>query len=237
MPMPTEERVSQLVAGLVERRGFDLEGVEISTAGKHVDAQARVKVIVDSDAASDLDAIAGLSTELSEALDSAGDFGETPYLLEVTSPGIDRPLTVDRHWRRAQGRKVRIKLRTGAPSPDPKSSDKFEARVGVLTDDTVALVLGGKNKPHRVTIPLADIAEAVVQVEFNPPGARELELAGGVAPGRPRPGQEEAVDPTADVRGTTDVPDEPTESVAASDYSQVARNNTASDSPTEGIVE
>ena len=74
--------------------------------------------------------------------DSAGDFGETPYLLEVTSPGIDRPLTVDRHWRRAQGRKVRIKLRTGAPSPDPKSSDKFEARVGVLTDDTVALVLG-----------------------------------------------------------------------------------------------
>ncbi|MFX0576678.1 ribosome maturation factor RimP [Nocardia nepalensis] len=222
MPMPTEERVSQLVAGLVERRGFDLEGVEISTTGKHVDAQARVKVIVDSDAASDLDSIAKLSADLSEVLDEAGDFGETPYLLEVTSPGIDRPLTADRHWRRAQGRKVRIKLRAGAPSPDPKSSDKFEARVGVLADDTVALVLGGKNKPHRVHIPVADIAEAVVQVEFNPPGARELDLAGGVAPGRPQPGHEEAVDPTDDVRGPTDAPTESLE---------------ASDSPTEGIVE
>ncbi|WP_433733051.1 ribosome maturation factor RimP [Nocardia sp. CA-129566] len=222
MPMPTEERVSQLVAGLVERRGFDLEGVEISTAGTHVDARVRVQVIVDSDAASDLDSIAKLSAELSEVLDEAGDFGETPYLLEVTSPGIDRPLTADRHWRRAQGRKVRITLRAGAPSPDPKSSDKFEARVGVLADDTVALVLGGKNKPHRVHIPVADIAEAVVQVEFNPPGARELELAGGVAPGRPRPGQEEAVDLAADVRGTTDAPTESSE---------------ASDAPTEGIVE
>lgn len=222
MPMPTEERVSQLVAGLVERRGFDLEGVEISTAGTHVDAQVRVQVIVDSDAASDLDSIAKLSADLSEVLDEAGDFGETPYLLEVTSPGIDRPLTADRHWRRAQGRKVRITLRAGAPSPDPKSSDKFEARVGILTDDTVALVLGGKNKPHRVHIPVADIAEAVVQVEFNRPGARELELAGGVAPGRPRPGQEEAVDLAADVRGTTDAPTESSE---------------ASDAPTEGIVE
>lgn len=235
MPMPTEERVSQLVAGLVERRGFDLEGVEISTAGKHVDALARVQVIVDSDAASDLDSIAQLSTDLSEVLDAAGDFGETRYLLEVTSPGIDRPLTADRHWRRAQGRKVRIELRSGAASPDPKASDKFEARVGLLTDDAVALVLGGKNKPHRVTVALADIAEAVVQVEFNPPGVRELELAGGVAPGRPRPGLEEAVDPTADVRGTTDAPS--TESVAVSDRSQVARESTASDSPTEGIVE
>ncbi|MFD0364376.1 ribosome maturation factor RimP [Nocardia sp. GCM10030253] len=216
MPMPTEERLSQLVAGLVERRGFDLEGVEISTAGKHAEAQARVKVIVDSDDASDLDTIAELSRELSEHLDEAGDFGETEYLLEVTTPGIDRPLTVDRHWRRARGRKVRISLRPGVPAPDSGGSDKFEARVGALADGTVALVLGGKRNPHRVSVALADIAEAVVQVEFSPPGARELELAGGVAPGRPRPGQEE------EVPGTTDA---------------LPESVTASDSPTEGIVE
>ncbi|MFI9510141.1 ribosome maturation factor RimP [Nocardia sp. NPDC052566] len=228
MPMPTEERVSQLVAGLVERRGFDLEGVEISTTGKRdadaqgqerslrSDQQIRVKVTVDSDGSADLDAIAVLSTELSESLDEAGDFGETPYLLEVSTPGIDRPLTVDRHWRRAQGRKVRIKMRHGATAPE--GSDKFEARVGTLDGDTIALVLGGKHKPHRVTIPLTDIAEAVVQVEFNPPGARELELAGGVAPGRPKPGDE-----PADLAGTTDA--------------LLPESVTASDSPTEGIVE
>ncbi|MGO4613347.1 ribosome maturation factor RimP [Nocardia sp. 2YAB30] len=222
MPMPTEERVSQLVAGLVERRGYDLEGVEISTSGKHADAQARVRVTVDSDETSDLDSIATLSSELSIQLDEAGEFGETPYLLEVSTPGIDRPLTADRHWRRARGRKVRISLHEGAQSPE--GSATFEARVGALADDSVALVLGGKRNPHRVTVPLADIAAAVVQVEFSPPGARELELAGGVVSGRPTPGQEDAVavDDAADVRGT---PNAQPESV------------TASDSPTEGIVE
>ncbi|WP_225726408.1 MULTISPECIES: ribosome maturation factor RimP [unclassified Nocardia] len=194
MPMPTEERVSQLVAGLVARRGFDLEGVEISTAGKNAGAQARVKVTVDSDTGSNLDTIAVLSNELSDALDDAGDFGETPYLLEVTTPGIDRPLTADRHWRRAQGRKARIALRPGVAAPDPGMKDRFDARIGAYAEGSVALVLGGKQNPHRVTVPLADIAEAVVQVEFAPPGARELELAGGVAPGRPRPGLEDEDD-------------------------------------------
>ncbi|MEV6275972.1 ribosome maturation factor RimP [Nocardia sp. NPDC051832] len=194
MPMPTEERVSQLVAGLVERRGLDLEGVEIATAGQQTEVgdpgQYRVKVVVDSDAAVDLDAVAALSNEISEALDAAGDFGETAYLLEVTTPGINRPLTADRHWRRAQGRKVRVKLRGDATSPEATGASKFEGRVGRLDGDKIALVLGGKVKPHLVTVALADIAEAVVQVEFNQPGAQELELAGGIAPGKPLPGSE-----------------------------------------------
>ncbi|PXX63885.1 ribosome maturation factor RimP [Nocardia tenerifensis] len=233
MPMPTEERLSQLIAGLVERRGFDLEGVEISTTGKHRaaaqeqelgDQSARVKVTVDSDGPSDLDALAAVSTELSELLDEAGDFGETPYLLEVSTPGVDRPLTADRHWRRARGRKVRVRLREGAQPPEPGGPAEFEARVGELGADTVALVLGGRRKPRLVRVPVADIAEAVVQVEFGKPGAEEWELAGGVAPGRPVPGQEieePAVD-AADVRGSTPL---------------LPESVTASDSPTEGIVE
>ncbi|WP_280232454.1 ribosome maturation factor RimP [Nocardia cyriacigeorgica] len=222
MPMPTEERVSQLVAGLVERRGFDLEGVEISTAGRHADAQARVRVIVDSDDPADLDSIADLSNEVSTRLDDAGDFGESPYLLEVSTPGVDRPLSTERQWRRAQGRKVRITLRPGAEPPDPGGSATFDARVGKLADDTIALVLGGKAKPHRVNVALADIATAVVQVEFSPPSPRELELAGGVAPGRPAPGSEPttavpADQDAADTGGTTGAPPQP---VAASDSTE-----------------
>lgn len=194
MPMPTEERVSQLLAGLAQRRGFDLEGVVISAAGT---AHTKVKVIVDSDDNADLDAVADLSQEVSQALDDAGDFGETPYLLEITTPGIDRPLTSARHWQRARGRKVKIVLRPGAESPEEKGKSTFEARVGATTDTEVALVLGGKRKPHRVTVPLADIESAVVQVEFSPPGAAELELAGGVAPGRPQPGAREETDTAA----------------------------------------
>ncbi|WP_040791368.1 ribosome maturation factor RimP [Nocardia paucivorans] len=188
MPMPTEERVSRLVAGLVEERGFDLEGVEISTMG----GQARVRVIVDSDDTADLDRIAELSTRLSNRLDEADDFGATRYLLEVTTPGVDRPLTAERHWRRARGRKVRVTLRPGAPAPEPGCPSRFGARVGALVGDAVTLIVGGKRAPHPITVALADIANAVVEVEFSPPGARELELAGGIVPGRPPAGADAA---------------------------------------------
>ncbi|MFE1595713.1 ribosome maturation factor RimP [Nocardia sp. NPDC058705] len=209
MPMPTEERVSQLVAELVARRGFDLEGVAIVAAGNGELAPVRVKVTVDSDGPADLDAIAALSRDMSELLDAAGDFGESAYLLEVTTPGVDRPLRTERHWRRAQGRKVRVKLADGAERIEGKA--RFDARVGQFADDatTIALVLGGKIKPHRVHVPLTDIAEAVVQVEFNAPGAAELELAGGIAPGRPVPGEE-----PADLAAPGQHSDTPTEGLA-----------------------
>ncbi|MBF6354641.1 ribosome maturation factor RimP [Nocardia higoensis] len=213
MPMPTEERVSQLVAGLVERRGFDLEGVEIVGAGGGANAQTRLTVTVDSDGAADLDAVAELSSEISVVLDDAAVFGESPYLLEVTTPGVDRPLTEPRHWRRAQGRKVRITLRPGAEPPDPGGSARFEARVGALGEQTVALVLGSRHKPHRVHVPLADIERAVVQVEFSPPGARELELAGGVAPGRPQPAEDDDLAASAPPASPATPASEPSEGI------------------------
>lgn len=221
MPMPTEERVSQLVAGLVERRGFDLEGVTIAGGG----GQAKVTIVVDSDAAADLDTVAELSNQVSEVLDEAGDFGERAYLLEVTTPGVERPLTAERHWRRAQGRKARITLRPGVEPVDPAAGSRFEARVGALTGPDIALVLGGKRKPHRVTVPLADIAEAVVQVEFSTPGAAELELAGGVAPGRPDP-RDRATDLSGDGDPRTD-----------GDPPDDASPRSATEPQTEGIVE
>ncbi|MBF6348844.1 ribosome maturation factor RimP [Nocardia flavorosea] len=189
MPMPTEERVSRLVAGLVAGRGFDLEGVEVSTAA----GQARVRVIVDSDETADLDSIAELSSAVSARLDEADEeFGAVRYLLEVTTPGVDRPLTADRHWRRARGRKVRIRLRPGATPPEPGLPASFEARAGALDGDRIALVLGGKRAPRLVTVVLGDIERAVVEVEFAPPSARELELTGGVASGRPPAGADAA---------------------------------------------
>ncbi|MEV5648915.1 ribosome maturation factor RimP [Nocardia sp. NPDC052254] len=197
MPMPTEERVSQLVAGLIARRGLDLEGVRITAAGG---PNTRVTVTVDGDETVDMDTIAELSSEVSAALDDAGDFGETPYLLEITTPGVERPLVEPRHWRRARGRKVRIRLNAGAPAPDGTS--EFDARVGAATDTEVALVLGGKRAPHRVTVALADIGSAVVQVEFSRPGVAEMDLAGGVAAGRPEPGAaDDAVDVAETVQG------------------------------------
>ncbi|MBO0854377.1 MAG: ribosome maturation factor RimP [Nocardia sp.] len=214
MPMPTEERVSQLVAGLVERRGLDLEGVRIAGSGG---PHTRVTVTVDSDEQLDLDTVAEISSQISAAFDEAGDFGETPYQLEVTTPGVDRPLTAPRHWRRARGRKARIHMRAGAAAPEGRS--RFDARIGACGDTEVALVLGGRRAPHRVNVALADIESAVVRVEFSRPGAAELALAGGVAVGRPEPGA-----PAVDTTGVTE-----TGVVRGEDRPAVA--------PTEGIVE
>ncbi|MET8800295.1 ribosome maturation factor RimP [Nocardia sp. NPDC004568] len=189
MPMPTEERVSRLVAGLVAGRGFDLEGVEVSTAA----GQTRVRVIVDSDRSADLDSIAELSAQVSACLDDADDeFEAARYLLEVTTPGIDRPLTAPRHWRRARGRKAEITLNPGVAPPEPGLPTRFTARIGVLEDDRIALVLSGRPGPRLASVGLSDIARAVVEVEFSPPNARELELAGGVAAGRPPAGADAA---------------------------------------------
>jgi ribosome maturation factor RimP len=176
MPMPTEDRVSRLVAALVEGRGYDLEGVRVTAAG----AKSTVQVMVDGDAGVGLDAIAELSSAVSEVLDEAGDFGETPYTLEVTTPGVDRPLTSERHWRRARGRRVRMLV----------DGVELTGRVGEVREGEVALVQRGKAGPAVRAVPLTQVSMAVVQVEFNPPDPRELELAGGVQQGRPRPGAE-----------------------------------------------
>ncbi|MBD0322911.1 MAG: ribosome maturation factor RimP [Aldersonia sp.] len=174
MPMPSEERVSALVADLVARRGLDLEGVRISSAG----SRSIVRVLVDGEAGVSLDDVAALSTEVSAALDDADDFGPVPYTLEVTTPGTDRPLTLERHWRRARGRRVVLKTHT----------ESLEGRIGRLHDGAVDIVVRGKSGPTVRSVRLDDVVRAVVQVEFSAPSARELELTGGVAQGRPVPG-------------------------------------------------
>ncbi len=130
MPVPSKERVTELISDLVQRQGYDLEGVAVTLAGRH----SAVRIMVDSDAGLELDAVANLSHEISEVFDSVSDFGESPYTLEVTSPGIDRPLTHERHWRRARGRKARIDL----------ANETVVGRIGVLDGDSVAVVIGSR---------------------------------------------------------------------------------------------
>ena len=91
-----------LLAPVVEGLGLDLEDVEVTAAGR----RRRVCVVVDRDGGIDLDAVADVSKSVSDVLDASDALGSAPYVLEVTSPGVDRPLTQPRHWRRARGRLV-----------------------------------------------------------------------------------------------------------------------------------
>ncbi|HEU4346151.1 MAG TPA: ribosome maturation factor RimP [Actinoplanes sp.] len=106
-------RVLAAIEPVVAAAGYDLEEVSVSRAGRrHV-----VRVLVDADGGIDLDRVAVVSREISSVLDEADESGGEvlagEYQLEVGSPGVDRPLTQPRHWRRNVGRMVAVNGRTG----------------------------------------------------------------------------------------------------------------------------
>ncbi len=145
-----------LEAGLAEplgALGVDVESVEVQKAGRrHV-----VRVVVDRDGGVDLDLIAAVSRRASELLDEPplSEVLPGPFVLEVTSPGVDRPLTEARHWRRAATRLVQVTLADGT---------EIEGRIGSMpTDDRVVL----ETSAGEQTVALADVRRAMVQVEFT----------------------------------------------------------------------
>jgi ribosome maturation factor RimP len=174
--LPSQEQVIELLDGEFARAGYEIEGVVIDAAAR----PPRITVVADGDDPLDLDTVAGLSRAASELLDSSDPApGGAPYVLEITSPGVERPLTSVKHYRRARGRRVDLTLADGT---------ELAGRIGELTEtpdgSVVALVVreGGKANLTVRQLPLESIVKAVVQVEFSAPNQRELELAG--LPGR-----------------------------------------------------
>lgn len=147
---------------IVTAAGFDLERLEVRAAGR----RHCVTIVVDSDRGVDLDDIATVSRAASHELDRHEHLIGGSYTLEVTSPGVDRPLTGQRHWRRAHLRQVAVRTRDGAT---------FTGRVGPAGPDAVTLVVGGKLRELRY----AEVEHAGVQVEFRSPPEAELELLRG----------------------------------------------------------
>jgi ribosome maturation factor RimP len=162
--LPTQKQVIELLEGEFMRAGYEIEDVVIDTRPQ----PPRITVIAAGDNPLDLDTVAELSRCASSLLDSF-DSGDHAYVLEVTSPGVDRPLTVEKHFRRAHARLVEAELADGST---------VTGRLGIVSDGAVDLVVRKSNDWTVRRIPLADIAKAVVQVEFSPPKPRELELAG-----------------------------------------------------------
>jgi len=151
MSTTPSDRLRVLLEPLVGAAGMDLEDVSVTPAGK----RRILRVVVDADGGVSLDDVADLSRTLSDALDTADAMrGGGAYVLEVTSPGVDRPLTLPRHWRRACTRLVKASLGTGA---------EVVGRVTEAGEDTVVLDVGGQAR----TLSYAEITRATVQVEFN----------------------------------------------------------------------
>ena len=147
--------IESLVSEPLQALGLDVEAVEITPAGK----RRVLRVAVDKDGGVTMDDVADATREVSRVLDESDVMGQQPYTLEVTSRGVERPLTLPRHWRRNAGRLVKATLVEGGT---------VTARIGV--SDEAAVTLDGR------VVPYADIARALVQIEFNRPQAAEDEV-------------------------------------------------------------
>jgi ribosome maturation factor RimP len=149
-PRLDRQKLRSLLEPVVGRTGAELEEVTEQRAG----SRRLIRVVVDRDGGVSLDGVAEVTRAVSAALDDSDLLGEFPYVLEVTSPGVDRPLTSPPHWRRAHGRLVKAVLADGG---------EVIGRVAASDDGEVTLVVGDAER----VLPYASIARARMQVEFN----------------------------------------------------------------------
>jgi len=152
--MALKDQISELVTPAVSDLGFYLEDVHVATPGNH----RIVTCIVDGDASLNLDQVTSVSRVISELLDEAPFMGETPFTLEVTSPGVDRPLTQPRHFAKNVDRLLKIIKLDGS---------EITGRILSNSDHDVTLTVAVKKETLEQTISLADIKRAVVEIEFN----------------------------------------------------------------------
>src|SRR3954462_8978955 len=173
-PDPATARLTEWIGPVVDGAGYDLEELVVTPAGR----RSVVRVVVDRDQGVTLDDIAEVSRAVSEVLDQNDDgMGRTPYVLEVTSPGVDRSLTEHRHWRRNTGRLVTV-----AAGPAGHTAE-VTGRVTAVDDSGVTLAVeapgkpGAKKRPPTPRqVPWEELGSGRVQVEFGRPGAGDDDL-------------------------------------------------------------
>ena len=143
--MSVIEVISSTLAPIISGAGFYLEEVTLSS-----DAPKILTVIIDGDTPLNLDQVTSVTKEISELLEQLPELGDFPFTLEVSSPGIDRPLTLPRHWRKNLGRLVTITLADGSV---------VKGRIGELVDQLI--------KIDERELALSDITRAQVEIEFK----------------------------------------------------------------------
>jgi ribosome maturation factor RimP len=155
----TRDQIERELTDPLAVLGLDVEAVELTPAGK----RRVLRVAVDKDGGVTLDDVAAATREVSQVIDGSDVMGEQPYTLEVTSRGVDRPLTLPRHWRRNADRLVKVTTRDG---------ETQTGRILESGESTATLDVDGE----RREIAYDDVTKALVQIEFKRPrGAGEDE--------------------------------------------------------------
>lgn len=152
--MALKDQVSEFITPALHNAGYFLEDINIVSPGQH----RILTVIVDGATALNLDQVTVASKLVSELLDDAPFMGETPFTLEVTSPGIDRPLTLPRHFAKNADRLLKVTQTDG---------EVVTGRILSNSEKDVTLTVTEKKEVKEVTIAFADIKRAQVEIEFN----------------------------------------------------------------------
>lgn len=152
--MALKDQISEFISPALHKAGYFLEDINVVSPGQH----RIVTVIVDGENALNLDQVTVASKLVSELLDEAPFMGETPFTLEVTSPGIDRPLTLPRHFAKNADRLLKVTKTDG---------EVVTGRILSNTNVDVTLTVTEKKGVKEVAIALADIKRAQVEIEFN----------------------------------------------------------------------
>jgi ribosome maturation factor RimP len=146
----TRDHLAEQLTGPMDALGLDLEAVDLTSAGK----RRVLRVAIDKDGGVTMDDIADATREVSRLLDETDAMGEQAYTLEVSSPGVDRPLTLPRHWRRNTGRLVAVTFHEGDP---------VTGRITATDEEGADLDVEGEQR--RVLF--AHVKKAKVQIEFK----------------------------------------------------------------------
>ena len=152
--MALKDQISEFISPALHKAGYFLEDINVVSPGQH----RIVTVIVDGASALNLDQVTVASKLVSELLDEAPFMGETPFTLEVTSPGIDRPLTLPRHFAKNADRLLKVTKTDG---------EVVTGRILSNTNVDVTLTVTEKKDVKEVAIALANIKRAQVEIEFN----------------------------------------------------------------------
>jgi ribosome maturation factor RimP len=148
-----KDRIADVIGPVVAAAGMDLETVRVTAAGR----RRLLRVVVDSDHGVSLDDAAAVSRDVAAVLESETVMGDFPYTLEVSSPGVDRPLTSPRHWRRATGRLVTVSV------ADSGESEPVTGRITAADDDGVTVDVDGASRRFAYSV----LGPGAVQVEFG----------------------------------------------------------------------
>jgi ribosome maturation factor RimP len=144
--MSNKEQVAAVITPAIEALGFYVEDISITSAGR----RSMLTVIVDGDTHLSLDQVTVATKAISEIVENLPTLGNNPFTLEVTSPGLDRPLTKPRHWRKNKDRLIKIVLNDGK---------EITGRIKDSTDDQVTV--------DEQKVAFVDIKRATLEIEFK----------------------------------------------------------------------